>query len=48
MSARGYIYFAKLPVLTIKVNSFNGLNKSTHFFIKPTGDITKIIHALQI
>ena len=41
------------PVLSFtrsnnSVNSFDELTKNTHLFIKPTADITLIVHALHI
>ena len=42
----GYLLFCSLPDLTTKVNSFDDLKKSRHFFIKSTADVTQIIHTL--
>ena len=43
---QGYSHFRKLSDLMIKVNSFDGFDKSMHSFIKPTTHIT--IHILHI
>ena len=47
-AASRYSYFHDLPNLTIKVNSFDDLNKSMYLFLNQLVNITKALYSLQI